>query len=317
MKQFLSLKALFVLTVNNLLILSIFSFLLIASTALSLSVGEPLREKVLADSSYIQEVDMGELSDLPVLQNKKDIPMVSSQGVLVLDLDSRISLYEKNPGMKFFPASVTKMATALVASEGKSFDDIVKVGRFTIEGQKMGLYEGEEIRRGDLVKGLLIKSANDAAEALAMLHEGGRDKFIFEMNTLAKKLNMLDTNFSNPSGIDDVNQTTTARDLVKLSEALINDDKLSEIVKTKRTSVSDIQGKVVHNLLSTNELLESVEGVLGVKTGWTEMARENLVTYIERDGRRLIIVVLASQDRFGETRRLINWIFSNYTWVKV
>jgi D-alanyl-D-alanine carboxypeptidase (penicillin-binding protein 5/6) len=78
-----------------------------------------------------------------------------------------------------------------------------------------------------------------------------------------------------------------------------------------------VDGKISHKLVNINELLGKVEGVLGVKTGWTENARENLVTYIARDDKDLIIVLLASQDRFGETKQLIEWIYDNYEWDKV
>ena len=81
--------------------------------------------------------------------------------------------------------------------------------------------------------------------------------------------------------------------------------------------MTSIDGVVKHNLIATNELLGEVDGVLGVKTGWTENARENLVTYLERDGKRIMIAVLGSQERFGETKELINWIFSNYEWKEV
>jgi D-alanyl-D-alanine carboxypeptidase len=78
-----------------------------------------------------------------------------------------------------------------------------------------------------------------------------------------------------------------------------------------------VGGKIRHKLVNINELLGEVEGVLGVKTGWTENARENLVTYIERDGHSVMITLLGSQDRFGETKELINWIFENYSWEEV
>ena len=91
----------------------------------------------------------------------------------------------------------------------------------------------------------------------------------------------------------------------------------SQIVGTKEKVVESYDGKIKHKLVNINELVGKVEGVLGVKTGWTQDARENLVTYIERDGSRVMIVLLASQDRFGETRELIDWIFENYEWREV
>jgi len=91
----------------------------------------------------------------------------------------------------------------------------------------------------------------------------------------------------------------------------------ANIVGTKEITVKSIDGKIVHKLANVNQLLGKVPGVLGVKTGWTESARENLVTYIERDNHKIMIAVLGSQDRFGETKELINWIFANYSWQEV
>lgn len=96
----------------------------------------------------------------------------------------------------------------------------------------------------------------------------------------------------------------------------------AKVVGTKNIIVTDITGKSSYNLQNVNELLGKVPGVLGVKTGWTENARENLVTYIERDNQggashKIMIAILGSQDRFGETKELINWIFGNYTWQEV
>jgi D-alanyl-D-alanine carboxypeptidase (penicillin-binding protein 5/6) len=91
----------------------------------------------------------------------------------------------------------------------------------------------------------------------------------------------------------------------------------SKIVGTKQVTVTDVTGKSVYNLKNINELLGAVPGVLGIKTGWTENARENLVTYVKRDGHNVVIAVLGSQDRFGETKELIDWIFTNYQWQEV
>ena len=94
----------------------------------------------------------------------------------------------------------------------------------------------------------------------------------------------------------------------------MKDPVISEMVQPESYMAKSVDGAYIHPLINLNELVGSVDGVLGVKTGWTEIARENLVTYIERNGRRIMIVLLGSQDRFGETKELINWIFENYTW---
>jgi D-alanyl-D-alanine carboxypeptidase (penicillin-binding protein 5/6) len=97
----------------------------------------------------------------------------------------------------------------------------------------------------------------------------------------------------------------------------MKNSEFAEIVGTKKINVSSVDGKIIHRLANVNELLGKIPGVLGVKTGWTENARENLVTYIERDNHKIMIAVLGSQDRFGETTELIDWIFSNYSWQEV
>jgi D-alanyl-D-alanine carboxypeptidase (penicillin-binding protein 5/6) len=97
----------------------------------------------------------------------------------------------------------------------------------------------------------------------------------------------------------------------------MEDPRFAEIVGTKTQVVRSIDGKIAHYLTNINELLGKIPGVLGVKTGWTENARENLVTYVNRDGHRVMIAVLGSQDRFGETKELIDWIYSSYQWQEV
>ena len=97
----------------------------------------------------------------------------------------------------------------------------------------------------------------------------------------------------------------------------MRDPVFARMVGTKQITFKDVSGKFSYNLRNINELLGNVPGVMGVKTGWTENARENLVTYIERDNHKVMIAVLGSQDRFGETKELIDWIFTNYEWQEV
>ena len=253
----------------------------------------------------------------PVLAADSSFPILSAQGALAVDLDSGISLYEKNPDTKLLPASTTKIVTALVALDTYPLDQVITIGRLKIDGQKMGLFQGEQITVENLLYGLLVFSANDAAEALASSFPGGYDAFIEAMNTKAKDLSMANSYFLNPAGLDGSTQITTAEDLIRVSEVAMKNLTFSKMVGTKMISFSDTTGKIKYNLKNINELLGVVPGVLGVKTGWTENARENLVTYVERDGHKVMIAVLGSQDRFGETKELINWIFANYQWQEV
>ncbi len=254
---------------------------------------------------------------LPVISTNTSFPLLSAQSALAIDEETGVSLYEKNSKDPFLPASTTKIITALTAMDFYPQDLILEVGKLRVEGQKMGLLEGEEIRVIDLLYGLLVFSANDAAEVLAANFPGGRDLFITSMNLKAQKLGLKDSYFTNPTGLDGNSQVTTAQDLAQASQIAMKNSVFSKIVGTKAITVKSVDGKFSHKLTNINRLIGEVEGVLGVKTGWTEDARENLVTYIEKDGRKIMIVVLGSQDRFGETRKLIDWIYLNYEWKEV
>lgn len=264
---------------------------------------------------------------IPVLTGSGSYPILSAQAVLALDVASGVSMYEKDPDKSQLPASTTKIITALTAMDYYEPGSIVTVGNFRTEGQKMGLLVGEKITAEDLLRGLLIYSANDAAEVLAQnycsnqnLPSGdncGRDVFIAAMNKRAKELGLSESNFTNPAGLDTQYQMTSARDLANVAMVAMQIPRFATIVGEKERLVKSIDGRFAHRLVSTNKLLGSVEGVLGVKTGWTENARENLVTYVSRNGHKVVVVVLGSQDRFGETKELIDYIFSNYEWKEV
>ena len=242
---------------------------------------------------------------------------ITAQGAAVVDATSGTVLFEKSANSPLRPASTTKIMTALVAMDHYNPDDVVEVGRVKVDGHKMGLVPGEKITARDLFFGLLVFSGNDAAEVLAQNYPDGREAFIAEMNKKAAEMGLTHTTFKNPSGLDENGHMSSARDLIILGKAAMNDLAFSEYVGVENIQVKSIDGQFVHNLANTNELLGAVEGVLGVKTGWTEKAQENLVTFVERDGRRVFITVLGSNDRFGETEELIEWVFGNVEWVEI
>ncbi len=256
-------------------------------------------------------------SSLPVLTGTTSFPILSAQGAIAVDEESGVSLYEKDADLPLFPASTTKIATALVAMDYYKPDEVIEIGRFTSEGQQMGLVKGEKLTGRDLFDGLLIYSANDAAEALANSYLGGREAFVAAMNKKAADLNLEHTHFVNPTGLDEEGHVTTARDMVRLAQIAMKNPLFAEIVGTKEKTIKSQDGTMVYNLKNINQLLGKVDGVDGVKTGWTENARENLVTHVKRNGRDVIIAILGSQDRFGETTEVINWVFSSYIWKEV
>jgi len=289
----------------------IVSFFFITSTALVLTKKETL--EVFEAKKPLTTV----YSPLPVLSDNSDFPILSAQSVMAQDLSSGLVLYEKNSETPFLPASTTKIITALVSFDYYPMDAVLTVGQVTVPGQKMGLYRGEQITAQSLLEGLLIFSANDAAQVLADNYPGGQDEFVAAMNLKAKQFNLENSFFVNPSGLDGNGQVSTARDLIRIAEIAMKNVKFAEMVGTKGKIVTSVDGKIPHRLTNINELIGEVPGVFGVKTGWTENARENLVTYIERDNKRVMIAMLGSQDRFGETKELINWIFENYNWEEI
>lgn len=247
---------------------------------------------------------------------------LTAKGVIIVDVDSERVLWEKNSDTPLLPASTVKMMTGIVASEKYSPDQYLSVDQDYENGQTMSLKRGEIISVRNLLSGLLISSANDAAMILAKNYPGGEMAFIEAMNNKAAELKMHSTYFANPTGLDsdddkkllpDFSYSTSA-DLIKLALAVIRVPLISELVKTQAATVSDYTGKISHNLNNINDLLGKVEGVLGVKTGWTEEAGECLVSITERNGKKIAISILGSADRFGETEKLINWVFSNYRW---
>lgn len=305
----------FLIKKDYFLYMVILTFVFISSTSLAISGQVQLFTRLFNQSTAKTSKVF---PPLPVLPNGISFPILSAQGALAVDLDSGVSLYEKNSDAALLPASTTKIITALVALDAYRLDQVLTVGKNVgVDGQKMGLFAGEQMKFEDLLFGLLVYSANDAAETLAQNYPNGYRAFVDAMNSKATELFMVNTHFDNPVGLDGDGQHSTAKDLVRASEVAMRNPEFAKIVGTKRVVIKDETGKYVYNLRNINELLGSVSGVLGVKTGWTENARENLVTYIERDGHRVMIAVLGSQDRFGETKELIDWIFTNYKWEKV
>ena len=296
---------------KNLLYLAMLALVFIASFAIAVTRREEIQKLVYQE---------GKVSDLPVLTASGSFPIVSAQGALAVDLDSGVTLYEKNADQKLLPASTTKIMTALVAMDYYKFDQVITVGKLSVgtDTQRMGLVAGEQITFQDLLYGLLVYSASDVAMTLADNYSGGVDAFVAAMNQKAQALNLVNTHFENPVGLDgNGDQVSTAKDMVRLTRVAMQNPEFAKIVATKTVTVKSVDGKYVYPLTNINILLGKVDGVLGVKTGWTENARENLITYVNRDGRRVMIAVLGSQDRFGDTTELIGWIDGTYAWRKV
>lgn len=239
---------------------------------------------------------------------------ITATGVVILDVDSGVYLYKQNETELFSPASTTKILTALVSLDAYELGDVLTVTTLVNAGQDMGLVSGERLTVENLLFGLLVQSGNDAAWALAENYPGGVDAFVAAMNKKSKKLHLTSSLFTNPVGYEDPSHKMTPLDLAKLSSFALTDKTIAKMVAIPQITVSDVTHTYFHPLTNVNELLGKVPGVGGIKTGWTEEAGENLVTLVERDGHRVIIVVLKSQDRFEDTALLIDWVFGNHRW---
>jgi D-alanyl-D-alanine carboxypeptidase len=254
------------------------------------------------------------LSNYPVNFTAVPAPYLTARSAVVIDADSKAILLAKNPDEKLLPASTTKIMTALVALDKFALTDVVSVGDLTVEPMIMKLKSGERITVENLLYGLLVGSANDAAIALARFYPGGQAEFVKAMNQKARELHLESTQFTNPIGLDNVGHYTTSHDLSLLAAVAMQNPEFAKLVSTQAITVSDADNTVSHELTNVNQLLGKIPGLAGVKTGWTINAGECLVSYTVRNHRKIITVVLDSADRFGETAILIDWVWANHRW---
>ncbi|EKD94949.1 MAG: hypothetical protein ACD_25C00143G0001 [uncultured bacterium] len=248
----------------------------------------------------------GEAGDFP-----PDL-IVGSAGIVV-DADTGEILYGKEINKRMPLASLVKIMTAVVTLEHKSLSDYATVTAEAdaIGENEMGVSEGEAYTTEELMYGLLLNSGNDAAYTLAENVAGSSEEFVIWMNGKAKELGLKNTEFFDPSGLDDRSYTTAA-DLVVLTEYAMRHKEFREIVATveKELPYSELH-KYLYLVNQTN-LLTTYPGVIGVKTGYTEEAGLCLSTYAENSGKRLAGVVLNSIDRKGDMIIMLDHAFSQY-----
>jgi D-alanyl-D-alanine carboxypeptidase (penicillin-binding protein 5/6) len=261
-----------------------------------------------------KKIDKFDLKPIPYLKSNYYQPIISAQGVYVVDLDNFTPIWEINADKKFIPASTAKIITALVAYDIYKPEQIIEINKIQTEGQVMGLTTGEKITVENLLYGLLVHSANDAAYVLA--NNYGYEKFISLMNKKAKKIGMKNTFFIDPSGLND-NQYTSPYDLSLAARELLKNNYLAKIVSTKEIIISDVEFKYFHRLTNVNQLLGEIKGLGGLKTGYTENAGENLVSFYKKNNHRYIIVVLKSENRFQDTKNIIDWLNSNVDYIQI
>jgi len=287
--------------------------LLILFCLLSLTNGRLYRRyqiQTILDTSSLQDYKH---PLIPQLKNHLP-PQIESPNYILVDSTTNTVLLAKNSHQKIFPASTTKLATAITALNVYPLDELLTISQEYDNGKVMGLVLGEKITVRSLVSALLIHSANDAAFALAHHYSGGVDGFIQQMNLVAQRYGLTGTNFTNYDGIHHPRHYSTVYDLAQLGRLSIKNPIVIETVKNKTLVINDVNNTISHPLESTNELLGVVSEVEGLKTGWTPEAGGCFIGLINIGGHRLISVVAQSQDRFADTRQLITWAKQNITW---
>ena len=243
------------------------------------------------------------------------LPKTNSRRYIVYDRISKSMIIGKNEDVKSAMASTTKIMTTIVILEKSDLDETVTVSAKAggTGGSRLGLKRGDKASVKDLLYGLMLRSGNDAAVALAE-HVGGSVKEFAElMNEKAIELGLTNTHFVTPHGLDDANHYTTALELAKLTDYAMDNETFAKIVGTKSTTIYiNNQPRQINN---TNELIGVLNGVVGVKTGFTNNAGRCLVTETKRNNMDIITIVLGAdtkKDRTKDSVNLIEYTFSKY-----
>lgn len=249
-----------------------------------------------------------------------DVPAIELQAKAgaAVDLSSERFFYQKNINEPLAIASLTKLMTALVVLENYDLDGLIKISKTAIEteGNKGALVLGEELTVKELLKIMLIESSNDAAAALAEKNgELSVQEFVELMNQKALALDMRQTKFKDPSGLNGGNVSSVS-DLVKLAKYLFSAwPEVAQITRTSALTVFSADGKISHQLKNTNQLLGKIPDIIAGKTGYSDEANGCLLIVAQiNENNKIITVVLGSSDRFGETEQLLNWLKAAYIW---
>ncbi len=238
---------------------------------------------------------------------------------IVMEINSKRVLHEKNIHNKMFMASTTKILTAITIIENMDLAKKVTVSKETIgvEGSSIYLEEGEILSVEDLLFGLMLRSGNDCAETLALACSGSIESFAELMNEMALKIGAKDSNFVNPHGLHDDNHYTTAYDLALISAYAIKNPDFERIVSTKKAIIPFTTKETKRVLINKNKMLSNFDGATGIKTGYTKNAGRCLVTSAKRKNLELVCVVLNCYDMWEKSTLLLNNCFDNYKYKSI
>ena len=245
---------------------------------------------------------------LPITMSDIITANADGRAEIAIELTHGNILYEKNADIALPMASTTKIMTALIIAEDCDLSEVITVPdeAVGVEGSSIYLKHDEKLSVKDLLHGLMLRSGNDAATALAIHHSGSVEKFVEAMNAKAAEIGVKSTHFSNPSGLPNDSHYTTARDLCNIARYAMNNEVFAEVVGCKNY-VGDYR-----NFTNKNKILYSLEGANGVKTGYTVKAGRCLVSSAKRDKMDVVCVVLNCYDMYERSSQIINDCFDKY-----
>lgn len=254
---------------------------------------------------------------------------ISAEGGIVMDADSGAVLFGKNIHTPYYPASITKILTALIVIENCNLDDTVTFSRNAVYNVEAGsssaaMDVGDQLTVRDCLYAMMLKSANEVANALAEHTAGSIEAFSGMMNAKASSLGCTDSHFSNPSGLNDPEHYTSAYDMALIAQAAFQNETFVTIDSTlyydlppTKRNPDGLRVYPGHRMLKRNTA-QYYAGIIGGKTGYTSLAGNTLVTCAERDGMKLIAVVLnGHQTHYSDTKALLDFGFNNFRSVNV
>ena len=266
--------------------------------------------------TYADDIDFETEYSIETIAPQDTVPSINSRAGIVLDRNSGMILYGKNENEKRKMASTTKIMTAIIVIENSNLNDVVTISSKSAGtgGSRLGLHKSDKISVSDLLYGLMLCSGNDAAVALAEYVGGSVENFAELMNKKATEIGLKSTHFVTPHGLDNDDHYTTAYELAVLTNYALNNDIFRKYVGTKTQTITiNSSSKTLNN---TNELLGYLDGVYGVKTGFTNGANRCLVTAVKRNNMDLICIVLGAdtkKDRTRDSIELIEYAFKNFS----
>lgn len=265
---------------------------------------KPLLTMAIKPLSHKKEVDKQESS----------LPRTNARASALVDVTSGRVLYSEHGDEQLPMASTTKIMTAIVAIEHGKLNDKVKVNKSAVgkEGSSIYLRLNEEMTLEHLLYGLMLRSGNDAAVAIAEHVGGSEEGFVYLMNKKANDLGLQNTQFRNPHGLDASGHYTSAKDLAKLSAYALHNETFRTIVRTKQKSAPNPFEQWDYRWANKNKMLRFYEGADGVKTGYTSGALRCLVSSATRNGQQLTVVTLNDGSDWVDHERMLNYGFAHY-----